>query len=76
MEADRPLTKPKPGVHDGIKLSIMAFKKGKGTPLPLFVEKKYKPKTTSCAVCGAANRATKATGCGYLEEGRAEEAAA
>ena len=69
MEADRPLTKPKPGVHDGLKLSIMGFRKGKGTPLPVFVEKTYKPKITPCAICGAANRATKATACGYLEEG-------
>lgn len=70
MEEDRPITKPKPGVHDGIKLSIMAFRKGKGTPLPIFVEKSYKPKVHPCGICGAANRATKATGCGYLEEGR------
>lgn len=75
MEADRPLTKPKPGVHDGIKLSIMAFRKGKGTPLPIFVEKTYRPKVHPCAICGAANRATKASGCGYLEEGRAEAVA-
>jgi hypothetical protein len=71
MEADRPLTKPKPGVHDGLKLSIMGFRKGKGTPLPVFVEKPYKPKAHPCKICGAPNRATKATGCGYLEEGKA-----
>lgn len=76
MESDRPLTKPKAGVHDGLKLSIMGFRKGKGTPLPVFVEKKYAPKPVPCLVCGAAQRASKATGCGYLEEGRAEEAAA
>ena len=76
MEADRPLTKPKPGVHDGLKLSIMGFKKGKGTPLPIFIAKTYKPKVHPCAICGAPNRATKATGCGYLEEGRPREEAA
>jgi len=75
MEADRPITKPKLGVHDGLKLSIMGFRKGKGTPLPVFVEKTYKPKAHPCGICGAANRATKATACGYLEEGRAEAAA-
>jgi hypothetical protein len=75
MEADRPITKPKAGVHDGLKLSIMGFRKGKGTPLPVFVEKTYRPKAHPCAICGAANRATKATGCGYLEEGRTEVAA-
>lgn len=76
MEADRPLTKPKPGVHEGLKLSIMGFKKGKGTPLPVFVEKTYKPKAHPCAICGAPNRATKATGCGYLDEGTASNAEA
>jgi hypothetical protein len=72
MEADRPLTKPKDKdgvrVHDGLKLSIMGFRKGKGTPLPMFIEKPYTPKIIPCAICGAANRATKATACGYLDD--------
>jgi hypothetical protein len=74
MEADRPLTKPKEGVHDGLKLSIMGFRKGKGTPLPIFVEKTYRPKVHPCKICGAANRATKATGCGYLSDREAAAA--
>jgi hypothetical protein len=75
MEEDRPLTKPKAGVHDGLKLSIMGFRKGKGTPLPMFVQKKYAPKPVPCTVCGAAQRATKATGCGYLSDGEGQVAA-
>jgi len=62
LEANRPVTK------NGHKLSIMAYRKGKATPLPKFIEGKTRVKVKPCAVCGAADRATKATGCGYLPE--------
>jgi len=71
LEADKP-----PTAKDGVKLSIMGFrtvKRPDGTKdhraklLPMFVQGIYKPKTIPCGVCGAAQRATKATGCGYLE---------
>lgn len=39
-----------------------------GTPLPRFVAKPYTAKIVPCSVCGAARRATKAAGCGYLAE--------
>jgi hypothetical protein len=60
-----------PTAKRGIKLSIMEFnsKTKTGTPLPKFVAKPYKPKIVPCTVCGAAQRATKASGCGYLDEG-------
>lgn len=66
MEADRPLTK------NGIKLSIMGFssRTKRGPSLPQFVAKPYTRKVEPCDVCGAPDRATKATGCDYLEEGR------
>lgn len=50
------------------KLSIMAYdsKKQSGTPLRVYVSRPYKAKVVPCTVCGAARRATKATGCDYL----------
>lgn len=59
-----------PTVKNGIKLSIMAFnsKTKTGTPLPRFVAKPYTAKIMPCTVCGAAQRATKATACGYLDD--------
>jgi len=66
LEANRPLTKPKEGVHDGLRLSIMAFRNGKATLLPKFIEGPTRVKVKPCAVCGAADRASKATGCDYL----------
>jgi hypothetical protein len=62
-----------PTVKNGLKLSIMDFnsKTKTGTMLPQYVAKPYKPKVIPCPVCGAANRATKAAGCGYLSEGEA-----
>src|SRR5574341_377564 len=65
LEADRPLTK------NGIKLSIMGFssRTKRGPSLPQFVAKPYTRKIEPCEVCGAPDRATKATGCDYLEEG-------
>jgi hypothetical protein len=67
MEARKP-----PTVKNGRKLSIMEYnsKKQVGTPLPLFVAKPYRATVVPCKVCGARQRATKASGCGYLEEGR------
>lgn len=64
MEANRRITK------NGIKLSIMGFssKTKRGPSLPQFIAKPYKPKVKPCKVCGAANRATKATACSYLED--------
>lgn len=60
-----------PTVKNGIKLSIMDFnsKTKTGTPLPRFIAKPYTAKVVPCGVCGAARRATKAAGCGYLDEG-------
>lgn len=74
LEASKPPTK-----KNNVKLSIMGFstrklKDGtrvrKATPLPMYVANPGKPaKARPCAVCGAAERATKATGCDYLEGG-------
>lgn len=66
MEARKP-----PTTKNGRKLSIMEYdsKKQTGTPLPRFVAKPYTPKDMPCSVCGAAQRATKATACGYLADG-------
>lgn len=67
MEARKPLT-----VKNGRKLSIMAYssKKQVGTPLPDFVRRPYTAKVVPCKVCGARQRATKATACGYLDDGK------
>jgi hypothetical protein len=74
LEESKPPTR-----KNNIKLSIMGFssrkrKDGtqvrKATPLPMYVAAPGKPaKAKPCAVCGAAERATKATGCDYLEGG-------
>jgi len=52
------------------KLSIMAYdsKTQQGTLLPVYVSRPYKAKVVPCTFCGAAQRATKATGCDYLAE--------
>ena len=39
-----------------------------GHAVPVFVSRPYKPKVMPCTVCGAAQRATKAAGCGYLDD--------
>ena len=59
-----------PTTKNGIKLSIMDFnsKTKTGTMLPKFVAKQYKAKVMPCSVCGAVQRATKAAGCGYLDD--------
>jgi hypothetical protein len=60
-----------PTAKNGRKLSIMAYDSDTqtGTPLPVFVSRPYKAKVIPCPVCGAAQRATKASGCGYLDDG-------
>ena len=79
MERNRPVTKVQPdkkrgGMKGGNKLSIMNYRsggpgvgKGKPTMLPDFIAGSYTRNVEPCAVCGAPDRATKATGCGYLE---------
>lgn len=64
LEARKPLTK------NGLKLSIMGYdsRKKRGTPLPVYVARPYKRRPMPCKVCGAAERATKAAGCDYLED--------
>ncbi len=69
LEEKKPPTK-----KNGIKLSIMGYdsKKKRGTPLPVYVARPERaPRKKPCTVCGAEDRATKATGCGYLDEGAA-----
>jgi hypothetical protein len=75
------LERSKPPTAKGKKLSIMGFRTMKDAagnevgykapPLPEYVAGTYRAKVKPCAVCGAADRATKATGCTYLEEGSA-----
>lgn len=67
LEDAKPLT-----VKNGRKLSIMAYdsKTQTGTPLRVYVQRPYRRKVVPCTVCGAEQRATKATGCDYLEDGR------
>jgi hypothetical protein len=64
LEAKKPLT------GNGRKLSIMAYdsRTQTGTPLSIFVRRPYRRPQKPCKVCGAAVRATKATGCDYLPE--------
>jgi hypothetical protein len=69
LEAKKPITK-----KNGRKLTIMAYssKKQSGILLPQYVAnpKPYRRKVVPCTVCGAAQRATKATACDYLEDTR------
>lgn len=64
LEHDKPIT------SKGKKLSIMGYvsRTQKGTPLPLYVSRPYTRQVKPCGVCGAAQRATKAAGCDYLED--------
>lgn len=72
LEAAKPPTKA------GHKLSIMGYKTTRNAageitavrapPLPEYVKGRPIGKPKPCKVCGAAAKATKATGCGYLEE--------
>lgn len=69
----------KPPTSNGAKLSIRNFrtvkhadgsKTYKPTMLPVYVAGKGREsKPIPCGVCGASERATKSTGCGYLEDG-------
>jgi hypothetical protein len=70
LEADKPPTK-----KNGLKLTIREFRGGKGVLLPQLVERPYRPQNKPCPVCGAAVKATKAVGCGWLAEGEAAAAA-
>lgn len=69
----------KPPTSSGKKLSIKGYrtikdKAGnaigyKSTPLPEYVKGTERaPRPNPCRVCGAERKATKATGCGYLED--------
>lgn len=72
------LEERKPLTGNGRKLSINLYdsRKQTGTPLPVYVASVGRPKPPApCKVCGAAVKATKATGCDYLEEPAAELAA-
>ena len=76
LEANKPLT-----AKNNVKLSIMGFRtirnddgsirERKAPPLPEFIKGTYKRRVVPCAVCGAAVKATKAMGCGYLDEAAA-----
>jgi hypothetical protein len=75
LEADKP-----PTAKNGLKLSIMGYrtqknadgtKTAKPKALPVFIQGTYRAKVTPCTVCGAADRATKATGCDYLPDEKA-----
>lgn len=66
----------KPPTSNGKKLSIMGYRTTKNKlgevtgyvapPLPEYIAKPYTPKPMPCGVCGAEQRASKATGCDYL----------
>ena len=64
LEAKKPRTKK------GHKLTISAYdsRTQTGIPLSVLIHRPYAPQIKPCLVCGAPARATKATGCGYLEE--------
>lgn len=63
------LEERKPLTGNGKKLSIMGYdsRTQRGTPLTTYVSRPYTRQQKPCKVCGASVRATKATGCGYLE---------
>jgi hypothetical protein len=63
LEASKP-----PTVENNLKLSIMDFRDGKASMLPDYIAKPYTRKIIPCVVCGAAQRATKATSCSYLDD--------
>lgn len=67
LEANKPETKA------GKKLSIMGYETLPGgayraPPLPEYIAKPYRPRKMPCPVCGAPERATKATGCDWLSD--------
>lgn len=75
LEADKPPTE-----KNGLKLSVMGYDSKKKNRLAAlgekyvpptlrqFIQGTYRPKMEPCAVCGAPVRASKATGCGFLDE--------
>lgn len=65
LEDRKPLT-----VKNGRKLTIWGYdsRTQTGTPMRAFAAKPYRAKIVPCKVCGAAQRATKSTQCGYLAE--------
>lgn len=67
LEANKPVT------ARGKKLSIMGYRtlpngSYRAPPLPVFIAQPYRPRRTPCRVCGAPDRASKATGCDYLDD--------
>lgn len=61
----------KPPTSKGRKLSIMLYdsRQQRGTPLRVYVASPGRPRPPGpCNVCGAPQRASKATGCDYLED--------
>jgi hypothetical protein len=63
----------KPPTEAGKKLSIMGYRTlPNGTyrapPLAAYIQKPYRPRRMPCAVCGRAERATKATGSDWLRD--------
>lgn len=61
----------KPPTSKGRKLSIMLYdsRTQYGTPLRVYVSRPGRPRRPApCKVCGAPERASKATGCDYLED--------
>lgn len=66
LEARKPPTE-----KNGRKLSIKNYdsRTQTGTPLAVYVSRPSRPrKAVPCTVCGAPDRATKATACGYLDD--------
>lgn len=67
----------KPPTSSGKKLSIMGFRTlkdrdgtaigYKANPLPVYIQGTPRPRVQPCTVCGAPQRATKATGVDYLD---------
>lgn len=52
----------------GKRIRFSGMRNGEAGPtLDKWVEKEFKPRKIACAVCGAEQRATKATGCDFLE---------
>ena len=71
----------KPPTSSGKKLSIMGFKTKKdqtgaaigyrAPALPIYIQGKPRTKREPCSICGAAQKATKETGCDWIETGEA-----
>lgn len=71
------LEQSKPPTKNGKKLSIMGYRTlkdaagnvtgYKAPPLPVFIRGTYRAQKKPCKVCAAERKASKATGCSYLE---------